>query len=63
MKRIARPASVTQTTSAKTHFEVAFSSLSDLLFVRGGVFQILEIVGIVDLQDEEPTLAEWFAVD
>ena len=38
-------------------------NLTDLLSVRGRVFQLFEIVRIVDLEDEDPTLAEWLSVD
>ncbi len=37
--------------------------LPDLLSVRRCVFQLREIVGIVDLENENPALAIGFAVD
>jgi hypothetical protein len=36
---------------------------TDLLFVSGGVFQIFEVVGILDLENEYPPLRVRFAVD
>jgi hypothetical protein len=45
-----------------TMFEKTLAS-TDLLLVGHGVFEVLEIVGIVDLQDEDPALAKRFAID
>src|SRR4029077_5193267 len=39
------------------------SLLADLLFVRSCVFQLLEIFGVIDLENEDPALAERFAID
>src|SRR5204862_1105929 len=44
----------------------AFEKISvstDLRFVSGGVFQIFEVVGILDLENEYPSLPVRFAVD
>ena len=39
------------------------AGLTDLLFVSFRVFQLFEIVGVVDLEDENPPLTVGFAVD
>src|SRR5258705_9075593 len=39
------------------------AGLTDLLLVRFRVFQLLEILGVVELENENPALAIGFAVD
>ena len=38
-------------------------TLSDLLFVGGRVVQLLEIIRVIDLEHEDPTLPEWIGID
>jgi hypothetical protein len=40
-----------------------FLRLADLFAIRGWIFQLLEIVGVLDLENENPALAVGFAVD
>jgi hypothetical protein len=45
------------------HYEQISSWLADLLSVRFCVFQLFEIVSVVDLENENPTLSVGFAID
>jgi hypothetical protein len=38
-------------------------NLTDLLSIRGRVFQLLEIIRVVDLEHEDPAFTEWIGVN